>query len=190
MLLAVPIPTLIENVRNLIVSHAGHDDAAFRRSAEALVRELSVGNRPGEAKALREALRATAANGTPNGTRSGLVNFAKRTEGLVSFISRPPHRRTLLSRGNAGRFRQDRRRIPRRKPIGRRGVASENAIALLGAAGLRKDGCGAAARGRAFSSVRRGPPRLSHYQLCRRNGCELAESADDGGPDSDGPAAR
>lgn len=85
----MPIPALIENVCNLIVSHVGHDDAAFRRSVEALVRELSVSNRPGEAKALREALRANAENGMLNDTRNSLVRLSKQTEGLVSLISRP-----------------------------------------------------------------------------------------------------
>ncbi len=80
---AMSLPTLVDNLRTLFVSHKGHDESGFRRSAEAIIRELSVENRPGEARTLREAL------GAPNGNsksvlRNELSLISKPANGLVS----------------------------------------------------------------------------------------------------------
>jgi SpoVK/Ycf46/Vps4 family AAA+-type ATPase len=80
----VPKFDFVDNIRSLIVSNAGHDQVAFRRSAEAIIRDLSVSNRPGEAKMLRDALQTQPANGT-NGA---LTSLAKQPQGLISFSSR------------------------------------------------------------------------------------------------------
>lgn len=80
----VPKSDYVDNVRNLIVSNAGHDQVGFRRSAEAIIRELSVSNRPSEAKMLRDALHTPVANGT-NGT---LTSLSKQAQGLISFVPR------------------------------------------------------------------------------------------------------
>ena len=87
----MPLPALVENLRTLIVTHNGHDEAGFRRSAEAIIRELGVENRPGEARSLREALGKSngvaSGNGTP--TVGTLSPLSKHTNGLVSFVESP-----------------------------------------------------------------------------------------------------
>lgn len=79
----MPLPTLVDNLRTLFVSHKGHDESGFRRSAEAIIRELSVENRPGEVRTLREAL------GAPNGSSKSVFQnelslISKPANGLVS----------------------------------------------------------------------------------------------------------
>jgi ATP-dependent 26S proteasome regulatory subunit len=79
----MPLPTLVDNLRTLFVSHKGHDESGFRRSAEAIIRELNVENRPGEARTLREAL------GAPNGSSKSVLQnelslISKPANGLVS----------------------------------------------------------------------------------------------------------
>ena len=80
---AVPKADYVDNVRNLIVAHNGHDQVAFRRNVEAIIHDLSVGNRHGEAKALRDALSALGANGSAG----GLTGLSKHAQGLVAFVS-------------------------------------------------------------------------------------------------------
>jgi ATPase family associated with various cellular activities (AAA) len=80
----MPMPALVENVKSLIVSHKGHDESAFRRSAEAIIRELSMQNRPGEARLIRDALGTVNGNGhTPAGSAEMSI-IAKPANGLVS----------------------------------------------------------------------------------------------------------
>ena len=82
---------IVENVRRLIDSHAAQDDPAFNRTAEEIIRELAVGNRPGEARYLREALGSADRMGvshrsiTPN-----LVVLSKQSQGLITFCTDPP----------------------------------------------------------------------------------------------------
>jgi len=87
----MPLPALVENLRNLIVTHNGHDEAGFRRTAEAIIRELGVENRPGEARSLREALGKAngVANGNATSTVGALTPLAKQSNGLVSFVESP-----------------------------------------------------------------------------------------------------
>lgn len=81
---SMPMPALVENLRTLIVSHKGHDESGFRRSAEAIIRELSVENRPGEARTLREALGTQNGNGQRPAQTAELSLITKPTHGLVS----------------------------------------------------------------------------------------------------------
>jgi len=87
----MPLPDLVENLRNLFVTHNGHDEAGFRRSAEAIIRELGIENRPGEARSLRDALGK--ANGVKNGNSTPatgvLTPLSKQTSSLVSFVDSP-----------------------------------------------------------------------------------------------------
>lgn len=81
---SMPMPALVENLRTLIVSHKGHDEPGFRRSAEAIIRELSVENRPGEARTLRDALGAQNGNGQRPARTVELSLIARPAHGLVS----------------------------------------------------------------------------------------------------------
>ena len=82
------LPALVENVRNLIVTHKGHDDSGFRRSAEAIIRELGIENRPAEVRSLRDALGKT--NGVANGNGSPLPGtltaLSRQSNGLLTFV--------------------------------------------------------------------------------------------------------
>lgn len=80
----MPMPALVENLRTLFVSHKGHDEPGFRRSAEAIIRELSVENRPGEARTLRDALGAANGNGQRSAQTAELSLIAKPAHGLIS----------------------------------------------------------------------------------------------------------
>lgn len=84
------LPLLVENVRNLIVSHVGHDEAGFRKSAEAIARELSVDNRPSEARAIRDVLSRAPAAGATSSTWNSLATLTKSTAGLMTWVERPP----------------------------------------------------------------------------------------------------
>ena len=87
----MPLLALVENLRNLIVTHNGHDEAGFRRTAEAIIRELGVENRPSEARSLREALgnASSVTNGNSASTVGALTPLAKQSNGLVSFVESP-----------------------------------------------------------------------------------------------------
>ena len=95
----MPLPALVENLRNLIVTHNGHDEAGFRRSAEAIIRELGVENRPGEARSLREALGKSngVSNGSGTSTGGALTPLSKQSNGLISFVE-SPQRQVLFFR--------------------------------------------------------------------------------------------
>lgn len=79
----MPQSEIVENVRNLLLSHAGRDPIGFRRSAEAIIQELAVSNRPSEAKFLRDALKSVSLNAEI----TSLGHLDKRAQGLISFIS-------------------------------------------------------------------------------------------------------
>jgi SpoVK/Ycf46/Vps4 family AAA+-type ATPase len=85
---------LVENLKSLIVSHKGDDDAAFRRSVEAIIRELSTQNRPGEARLIREALGTAKGNGYNPTTKVEMMVIAKSSKGLVSI--REVHAKPIL----------------------------------------------------------------------------------------------
>ncbi len=103
----MPLPALVENLRTLFITHNGHDEAGFRRTADAIIRELGVENRPGEARSLREALGK--ANGVTNGhgtsTVGALTPLAKQSNGLVSFVE-SPQRQMLFFRKETERALQ------------------------------------------------------------------------------------
>jgi SpoVK/Ycf46/Vps4 family AAA+-type ATPase len=80
----MPMPALVENLKSLIMSHKGHDEPGFRRSAEAIIRELSTQNRPGEARVIREALGIVNGNGHKPTTTVEMTVIAKPANGLVS----------------------------------------------------------------------------------------------------------
>ncbi len=82
------MPALVENLRSLIVSHKRRDEAGFRRSAEAIIRELNVENRPSEARSLRDALAATNGNGPHPATAMQLSLVTKPVNGLVTMVDR------------------------------------------------------------------------------------------------------
>ena len=87
----------VESLRTMIVSHREHDEEAFRHGAESIIRSLTVQNRPSEARALREAMRAKGKNGkngshpTPSALPAILpLSMATRhAPSLVSFIPTP-----------------------------------------------------------------------------------------------------
>lgn len=78
------MPALVESLKSLIVSHKGHDELAFRRSAEAIIRELSTQNRPGEARMIREALGTINSNGNKPAASVEMTFINKPLSGLVS----------------------------------------------------------------------------------------------------------
>ena len=82
----MPMPALVENLRTLIVSHKGHDEAGFRRGAEAIIRELNIENRPGEARSLREALGAVNGNGQSPAAATQLSLVMKPANGLITTV--------------------------------------------------------------------------------------------------------
>lgn len=75
---------LVENLKSLIVSHKGHDEPGFRRSAEAIIRELSTQNRPGEARVIREALGTVNGSGHKPTPTVEMSVIARPANGLVS----------------------------------------------------------------------------------------------------------
>jgi SpoVK/Ycf46/Vps4 family AAA+-type ATPase len=90
----MPMPALVENLKSLIVSHKGHDESAFRRSAEAIIRELSTQNRPGEARMIREALGTVNGNGQKQAATVEMTVITKPANGLVSM--REVHAKPVL----------------------------------------------------------------------------------------------
>jgi SpoVK/Ycf46/Vps4 family AAA+-type ATPase len=80
----MPVPALVENLRALFVSHNAHDERAFRRSADAIIRDFSVENRPSEARTLREALGSPTGGTQTSNSTAELSLIGKTTSGLVS----------------------------------------------------------------------------------------------------------
>lgn len=79
------IPEILDNVRKLVLAHAAHDEFAFSKNAETIVRELTMSNRPSEAKALRDALSQVKRNG--NGGTANMQTLTRQAESAVTFIS-------------------------------------------------------------------------------------------------------
>jgi AAA+ superfamily predicted ATPase len=80
----MPIPEILDNIRKLVLAHALHDNVAFSKNAETIIRELMMSNRPSEAKALRDALAQVKGNGT-HGTTTMQV-LTRQAESLVTFV--------------------------------------------------------------------------------------------------------
>jgi SpoVK/Ycf46/Vps4 family AAA+-type ATPase len=90
------IPEILDNVRKLVLAHAAHDEFAFSKNAETIVRELTMSNRPSEAKALRDALSQVQRNG--NGGATTMQSLARQSESAVTFISEIVLREQLFFR--------------------------------------------------------------------------------------------
>ena len=93
---------LVESLRTMIVSHREHDEVGFRHGAETIIRSLTVQNRPGEARSLREALRL---NENSNGRQVTVVQptanlsisvLTRQMPGLISFVQSPSQRHLVL----------------------------------------------------------------------------------------------
>ena len=80
----MPIPEILDNVRKLVLAHAAHDELGFSKNAETIVRELTMSNRPSEAKALRDALALIKRNGT--GSTTNMQALTRQAESLVTFV--------------------------------------------------------------------------------------------------------
>ncbi|MFZ4766556.1 MAG: AAA family ATPase [Roseimicrobium sp.] len=89
---------LVESLRTMIVSHREHDDAGFRHGAEAIIRSLTVQNRPSEARTLKEALRIqqTSNGATTPTTNLSISVLTRQTPGLISFVSPREHQHLVL----------------------------------------------------------------------------------------------
>jgi len=91
-----PIPEILDSVRKLVVAHAAHDESGFAKNAESIVRELTMSNRPSEAKALRDALALIKRNG--NGGSSSMQTLTRPSESAVTFLSDQLRREQLFFR--------------------------------------------------------------------------------------------
>lgn len=91
-----PIPEILDSVRKLVVAHAAHDEPGFAKNAESIVRELTMSNRPSEAKALRDALALTKRNG--NGGSTTMQSLARASDSAVTFLSDQLRREQLFFR--------------------------------------------------------------------------------------------
>lgn len=92
----MPIPEILDNVRKLVLAHAAHDELGFSKNAETIVRELSMSNRPSEAKALRDAITLIKRNGTSSTTTMQPVT--RQDESAVTFIPDKVQREQLFFR--------------------------------------------------------------------------------------------
>ena len=92
----MPIPEILDNVRKLVLAHAAHDELGFSKNAETIVRELTMSNRPSEAKALRDALTLIKRNG--NGSTTTMQALTRQAESLVTFIPDRIQREQLFFR--------------------------------------------------------------------------------------------
>jgi SpoVK/Ycf46/Vps4 family AAA+-type ATPase len=104
----------------LITSYFGRDDASFERAAEALVRQLVLENRVGEAKSIRDALSAAKASFTSS---KGLNTLSRPQSGLISFPTPDPQARLFFD--------------PETERSLQRTVAEHRAGAQLAESGLR-----------------------------------------------------
>ncbi len=80
----VPIPEILDSVRKLVVAHANHDDTGFSKSTETIIRELTMSNRPSEAKVLRDALRLAQGNGSKG--LAPLQALPRTSESAITFV--------------------------------------------------------------------------------------------------------
>ena len=79
----------IEELRRLFVAYAGHDDFAFHRAAEVIIKSFAEENRPGEARYLRDALESPNGESHRRISAHTLVNLSKQSQGLVTFVTEP-----------------------------------------------------------------------------------------------------
>jgi SpoVK/Ycf46/Vps4 family AAA+-type ATPase len=91
-----PIPEILDSVRKLVVAHAAHDESGFAKNAESIVRELTMSNRPSEAKALRDALALVRRNG--NGGLTTMQSLTRSSESAVTLLSDQIPREQLFFR--------------------------------------------------------------------------------------------
>ncbi len=86
----------------MIVSHREHDEDAFRRGTEAIIRAFTVQNRPSEARALREALRpkelknGTSSVAPPSAANLSISVLTRQMPGLISFSQSSDSRHLVL----------------------------------------------------------------------------------------------
>lgn len=76
----------------MVLQYAGHDQAAFRRTVENIIRELSVRNSQSEAKALRQALQTLSVSvhrAKPVQT-TAVLELPRQNSGLLSFGQADP----------------------------------------------------------------------------------------------------
>ncbi len=90
----MPIPEIFDCIRKLVLAHAMHDETGFSRNAETIVRELSMSNRPSEAKALREALTQIKRNG--NSVPATVQVLTRQADSLVTFVPEGLRREQLF----------------------------------------------------------------------------------------------
>lgn len=79
-----PTPEILDSVRKLVVAHANHDETGFSKSTETIIRELTMSNRPSEAKALRDALTLVKANGG-NGV-AAMQALPRASDSAITFV--------------------------------------------------------------------------------------------------------
>lgn len=91
----VPIPEILDSVRKLVVAHANHDDTGFSKSTETIIRELTMSNRPSEAKVLRDALRLAQGNGSKG--LAPLQALPRTSESAITFVPDRYTREELFS---------------------------------------------------------------------------------------------
>lgn len=76
-------PQAIESLKNLFISHSRGDEASFGKAAETIIRQLTLENRPSEAKYLRDVL-AGAKPSESNG--KSLMPLQRPGSPLISFV--------------------------------------------------------------------------------------------------------
>lgn len=96
-------PEFVESLRTMIVSHREHDDVGFRHGAEAIIRSLTVQNRPGEARTLKDALRVGGGLRQPTQSASLSVSVLTRhAPGLVTFLPTENQQTLVLPKETSG----------------------------------------------------------------------------------------
>jgi len=81
---------MVENVRRLIAFHTAQNEPDFHKTAEAIIQELAVENRPAEARHVRDALRSIQMPITEHAIPSNLIVLSKQSQGLITFYNDPP----------------------------------------------------------------------------------------------------
>src|SRR5438445_4845264 len=81
---------MVEKVRRLIAFHTAQNEPDFHKTAEAIIQELAVENRPAEARYLRDALRSIQMPITEHAIPSNLIVLSKQSQGLITFYNDPP----------------------------------------------------------------------------------------------------
>lgn len=86
----------------MIVSHRSHDEGAFTRNAEAIIRSLNVQNRPSDAVSLRNALRVTngkhsRANGNGNSGPTSLSRVSQLPSSMITITETPKQKHLVVA---------------------------------------------------------------------------------------------